>query len=100
MTLPPRTIQHLRNLLNLDQLSRIEDAALRSKVIRQFLPSGKENTGTPVLIAIGGGPGAGKSYFYDLLHTQGKLPSYAALHDPDLVMLSLPGYQADARTDP
>lgn len=100
MKMAATTLQQLRDILRLDQLPIVEDPILRTKVMRQFLPTAGQKPDTPSLTAIGGGPGAGKSYFYDLLSAQGKLPLNAALHDPDLVMLSLPGYQADAVTDP
>ncbi|KTD60900.1 Zeta toxin [Legionella santicrucis] len=51
------------------------------------------------IVAIGGGPASGKSYFYELLKRSNRLPEEYILHDPDLVMQSLPEYEIDSQND-
>lgn len=92
-------IEKLRVLLDLDSLPKIQDQVLRKKLSDQFLLDAETQT-TPQLFAIGGGPGSGKSYFYEKLKLKNQLPANAVIHDPDLVMQLIPGYQADANIDP
>ena len=54
----------------------------------------------PQLIAIGGGPGAGKSFFYEYLNQYAQLPDGYILHDPDALLQSIPEYHEDYNQDP
>ncbi|HEV2614817.1 MAG TPA: zeta toxin family protein [Gammaproteobacteria bacterium] len=60
----------------------------------------KPHKNTPQLICIAGGPGSGKSYFYESLKSRGEIPTDAVIHDPDLIMEAMPEYQKDAKHDP
>ena len=56
----------------------------------QIVTKMHENLLPPRLIAIGGGPGSGKSFFYEVMKQKGQLPDGFVMHDPDLVMESIP----------
>lgn len=54
----------------------------------------------PQLIVIGGGPGAGKSFFYEHLKKYAELPEEHLLHDPDGLLQSIPDYHEEYKQDP
>jgi predicted ABC-type ATPase len=91
----------LREALELDSLPRIEDSRLAKNLTMQFLlPANGQKQNHPQLIGIGGGPGAGKSFLYDLMKAEGTLVLDAVIHDPDVVMQSIPQYRDEASINP
>lgn len=95
------SVNRLRKLLELDSLPKIADQRVAKEITAQFLSaaSGK-NQASPQLIGIGGGPCAGKSFLYEQMKAAGKLAADAVIHDPDLVMQSIPEYREDAKRNP
>lgn len=91
----------LRKLLELDSLPKVMDSQIARDITIKFLfaANGKKQP-FPQLIGIGGGPGAGKSFTYDNMRKEGLLPVDAIIHDPDLVMQSIPQYREDAAINP
>jgi predicted ABC-type ATPase len=86
--------ESLRNLLKLDSLPAIGDPFLCETITDQFLSTANEiMQPDPRIVAIGGGPGAGKSYFYELLKAKGRVPKESVMSDPDLIMQAIPQYQ-------
>ncbi len=61
-----------------------------------FLPPSNPAT----VVVFGGGVAAGKDYLYHQFLRTNQLPAHAILHDPDLVMGMLSGFQKDAAKDP
>ena len=95
------TINGLRKSLEIDSLPRITNTQLVSDITMHFLSAAQgRKQSSPQLIGFGGGPGAGKSFLYEKMKTKGQLPKNAVLHDPDLVMQSIPQYREDAMSDP
>lgn len=94
-------ISQLRQLLRVDVLPKIMDQESRVAVTNHFLAAANKKTqALPKILAIGGGPGSGKSLFCENLKMKKQLPKDAVLHDPDLVMKSIPQYRAEANKDP
>jgi predicted ABC-type ATPase len=90
-------IEHLTSLLMMESLPKIEDPLIRKKLTDQFLLTARyKKQAVPHLFAIGGGSGSGKSFFYENMKAKGLLPVDSVIHDPDLVMQSIPQYQEDA----
>lgn len=91
----------LRKLLEVDSLPKIADEQLVSNITLKFLlgAQGRKQS-HPQLIGFGGGPGAGKSFLYEDMKTKSQLPIDAVIHDPDLVMQSIPQYIEEAMRDP
>ncbi len=91
----------LRNILMIDTLPKIEDQYIKKKIIDQFYTDiNKKKQEIPKLLAIGGGPASGKSLFYESLKEKGQLPLNSIIHDPDLIMQSIPQYQMEANINP
>lgn len=95
-----KMVNHLRNMLMLDSLPKVKDQLVRKKIINQFFANAQKKQAVPQLFAIGGGPASGKSLFYENLKAKGQLPLNSVIHDPDLVMQSIPQYQIDASCNP
>lgn len=91
----------LIKLLHLETLPKLEDASLRKKVTDLFLTINHDQKQTPRrMIAIAGAPGAGKSFFYEQMKTNGQLPPNAFIYDPDLIMEAIPQYLNEAMINP
>lgn len=91
----------LRKLLAIDSLPKIADEQLVTNISRQFLFAAQgRKQNLPQLIAFAGGPGAGKFFLYEQMKNKGQLPRDAVIHDPDLVMQSIPQYLEEAISDP
>lgn len=94
-------MEHLIKLLRVKSLPKIKDQLIRKKLTDQFLLSAKyKKQAVPHLFAIGGGSGSGKSFFYESMKEKGLLPVDSVIHDPDLVMQSIPQYQEEANINP
>ncbi len=89
----------LGTILQISQLPSLA-SDVQSVLRGQFPMPRPDPSASPQLIAIGGGPGAGKSYFYEHLKAQTSLPKTHVLHDPDVIMQAIPEYQRDYRVDP
>lgn len=83
-------------LQNLPQLPLQLKIRLQSQYSLPLIPAPTQ----PQLIAIGGGPGAGKSFFYEYLNKYAQLPEGHILHDPDGLLQSIPEYHEDYSHDP
>lgn len=94
-------IRELRELLELDSLPNILDQQIANDLTIKFLfPAHGKKQSFPQLIGIGGGPGSGKTFFYECMRDKCAFPTEAVIHDPDLVMQSIPEYKKDALIDP
>lgn len=94
-------VRELRNILELDSLPKIDDQQVVKNITAQFLlPAQGQKPNSPQLLGIGGGPCSGKSFLYEHMSAEGKLAAGAVVHDPDLVMQSIPEYREDASKDP
>jgi predicted ABC-type ATPase len=71
---------------------KAEDELVWQMLYEQFF-TGISPSSKPTLIAIGGGPGSGKTLFRRSLNL-----TNVHVHDLDEVMIRLPGYQADLQT--
>lgn len=80
----------------LPSMSQDLKTMLHTKFSTPWLPSET----SPQLIVIGGGPGAGKSFFYEHLKKNLLLLDAHFLHDPDLLLPAIPDYQDAYRIDP
>lgn len=94
-------VQKLRDLLELDTAENMLDEKTMLTIKKRFLFSshGKKQE-YPVIVGIGGGPGAGKSFLYERMKQEGRLPKHSIVHDPDLVMEAIPQYREDALRNP
>lgn len=70
-------------------------AAERDRLREALLPLARNPDGQPVLHAMAGIPGAGKSTFVAQERKAGRLPERAFVMNPDIVMTALEGYAAD-----
>lgn len=89
----------LDTILQISQLPGLA-SDLQVTLRGQFPMPCPDPSASPQLIAIGGGPGVGKSYFYEYLKAQTSFPKTHVLHDPDLIMQAIPDYQRDYCVDP
>lgn len=64
----------------------------------RFLPDSLTPADKPVIYAMAGIPGAGKSQYVDAAIESGIFPKNAFLLDPDRVMQALPAYAEDMKT--
>jgi len=64
--------------------------------------SGKEveDSKSPVIYVIAGGPGAGKNTLFEMLSRKGLIPVNAFISEPDEIMEMLPDYAVMKEVDP
>lgn len=74
---------------------RVMDPATARRLAAQFLPSSLVSVKSPVIHAMAGIPGAGKSVYVDEAIARGDLPQNAFILDPDRIMMAMPEYVDD-----
>ncbi len=74
---------------------RTMDPATAARLRLQFLPKDLTPQDQPIVYAMAGIPGSGKSVYVDAAIERGELPRNAYLLDPDRVMMAMPEYIDD-----